>query len=117
MSGLIRLSLTLNVLVLLPVVHGLMFRAPWAEEVYGPESPARAILLAVYAAILVISALAWVWPRPEAVATLLLLQVMYKLLSAATVGSARHPVVLSNLLIAAVHCVTLASIIRALRTR
>ena len=114
---LLRLSLLLNVLVLVPVLLGLATRATWAETVYGPASPARAILLAVYAAILLLSLAGLLRPRTEAVATLLSMQVLYKVLTAWTVGIVRHPVVASNLGIAFVHVITLVSIWRSTGTR
>jgi hypothetical protein len=114
---LLRVSLLLNVLVLVPVLLGLATRATWAETVYGPASPARAILLAVYAAILLLSLAGLLRPRTEAVATLLLMQVLYKVLTAWTVGTVRHPVVASNLGIAFVHVITLVSIWRSTGTR
>lgn len=102
-----RISLVLNVLVLVPVVGGLAGSASWAEEAYGPSTPARAILLAVYAAILLVSCVLLVRPEPRATAALLSVQVVYKLLTVATVRTVLHPVVLSNLAIAGVHLVTL----------
>lgn len=114
---LLRLSLLLNVFVLVPVLLGLATRATWAETVYGPASPARGILVAVYAAILLLSLAGLLRPRTEAVATLLLMQVLYKVLTAWTVGTVRHPVVASNLGIAFVHVITLVSIWRSTGTR
>jgi hypothetical protein len=55
--------------------------------------------------------------RPEAmlVAPLLLVQVIYKLTTPFTVGSFENPVVISNVLIAAVHLATLSLILREMR--
>ena len=89
-------------------VHG----GPWARDAYGPPSPARAILLAVYVAIAALSAGLLARPEPRMVAALLLVQVIYKVLTPLSVGTMRHPVVASNLLIAAVHVVTLLVIWR-----
>lgn len=102
-----RISLVLNVLVLVPVVGGLVGSATWAEEAYGPPTPARGILLAVYLSILLMSCVLLVRPEPRATAALLSVQVVYKLLTVATVGILLHPVVLSNFAIAGVHLVTL----------
>lgn len=102
-----RISLVLNVLVLVPVLGGLVGSASWAEEAYGPPTPARGILLAVYLAILLVSCALLVRPEPRATSVLLSVQVVYKLLTVATVGTVMHPVVLSNLAIAGVHLVTL----------
>lgn len=104
----IVVSLLLNLLVLAPVCVGLLRDAPWVREAYGPPTPARGILLAVYLAIAALSAGLLARPEPRMVAALLMVQVIYKLLTPWTVGTLRHPVVLSNLLIVLVHSVTLA---------
>ncbi|MCA8963379.1 MAG: hypothetical protein H6838_10530 [Planctomycetes bacterium] len=100
-------SLWVNVVVLLPVVLGLLLGARWCEDAYGPRHPARGILLATYAAILVLSAGLLGCGDPRWAVGLLLMQVLYKVMTPWTVGSWRHPVVLSNLAIAALHGVTL----------
>lgn len=108
----IVVSLLLNLVVLIPVCLGILRDAPWAREAYGPPTPARAILVALYVAIAALSAGLLARPEPRMVAALLLVQVIYKLLTPLTVGALRHPVVASNLLIAAVHVVTLLVIWR-----
>lgn len=114
MRTMLKLSLLLNVAVLIPVCFGLMTRASWAAEAYGEATPARDILLAIYLSILFASVLLLVFRDPRAVAALLTVQVVYKLLTPATVGSLQNPVVLSNLGIAVVHAVTLFAIWRAI---
>ena len=110
----LTVSLTLNVIVLVPVVLGLLREARWVNHVYGAATPARGILTAVYTSILVMSAgllalnLANVASALGPALGLLTAQVIYKLLSPGLVGDLRNPVVLSNLAIAAVHLVTLA---------
>lgn len=108
MPTLLTVSLAVNVVVLVPVVAGLLAGARWAESAYGAASPARQILLAVYAAILALSLLLLEWHDPGAACAVLALQIAYKILTPFTVGTLRHPVVLSNLAIAALHVVTLA---------
>lgn len=105
----ITASLLLNVAVLLPVCGGLLAGLPWTDDALGPPSPARGILLSIYLAIGLLSVLLLARPEPGAVAALLSVQVAYKVTTPFTVGSLRNPVVVSNLLIAAVHSVTLAS--------
>lgn len=108
----ITLSLLLNIAVLVPVTASIMANASWVEAAYGPPSPARGILLAVYIAILAGSA-ALLWkPVPAMVAALLLVQIVYKLMTPFTVGMLGNPVVLSNLAIAAFHAVTVTLIFR-----
>lgn len=113
MRKMIRVSLCLNVAVLVPVCGGLLLGMPWTEAVYGPASPARGILLAVYLAIASMSLGLLFHRQPLLVAPLLLVQVIYKLATPFTVGTLANPVILSNLAIAAVHAVTLVLIARA----
>ncbi len=105
------ISLSLNILVLVPVLFALAANGRAAESAWGADTPARRILAAVYAAILVASVIllvAHLLNRDVAgqAQALLGLQVVYKLLTAPLVGL-RNPVVLSNLFIAAIHAITL----------
>ncbi len=110
MPMMITLSLLLNIAVLVPVTGSIIGNAGWVEAAYGPPSPARGIVLAVYLAILAGSA-ALLWkPVPAMVAALLLVQIAYKLMTPFTVGTLANPVVLSNLAIAAFHAVTVTLI-------
>ncbi len=103
-------SLLLNILVLVPVCLFVMLGGRRTTRVFGEATHARAILLALYLTILAASvALLWI-DRPDALATLLAMQVLYKVLTPFTVGTVRHPVVISNLLIAAFHAVTLSTL-------
>ncbi len=111
----IKVSLLVNVLVLIPVCMGLMWDLPRISSVYGSYSPARGILLSVYGAILLVSILLLFRPLPLLVAPLLLVQVLYKLTTPFTVGSFTNPVVISNLLVAALHLITLYLIFRTIR--
>ena len=107
MKLMITLSLLLNIAVLVPVTYGVATSAPWAESAYGGDAPARGILLAVYLAILGGSVALLFKPIALAVAALLAVQIVYKVLTPFTVGSFDHPVVMSNLGIAAFHAITL----------
>ena len=111
----IKVSLLVNVLVLIPVCMGLMWDLPRISSVYGSYSPARGILLSVYGAILLVSILLLLRPLPLLVAPLLLVQVLYKLTTPFTVGSFTNPVVISNLLVAVLHLITLYLIFRTIR--
>lgn len=113
MSAMIAVSLALNIAVLIPVCLGILRDAAWANAAYGPPSPARGILLSIYLAILAVSALLLARPLSQAVAALLLVQIVYKVTTPFTVGTLRNPVVVSNLAIAAVHVVTVGMIARA----
>lgn len=103
------LALILNIVVLVPICGLLLANGAWAARVYGVASPARGILLALYLTILIASLglLGTNWL--PGICTLLALQVIYKVLSPFTVGTLRHPVVISNLLIAAFHATVLAT--------
>jgi hypothetical protein len=107
-------SLLLNIVVLVPVCYGLATNAAWTIASYGIATPARAILLSVYVAILV-GSVVLLLREPRLVAVLLGLQILYKLTTLLTVGTLNNPVVMSNLGIAAVHMITLASIALSLR--
>ncbi len=108
----IRLSLFLNIAVLIPVCAGLLSDALWIADVYGPASAARGILLSIYGAILIVSTALLFSRDVMLVAPLLLIQVVYKLTTPFSVGSFSNPVVISNLVIATVHIVTLSLIVR-----
>lgn len=107
----IVLSLLLNVAVLVPVTYGMATGADWADSAYGPDSPARGIVLAVYLAILVASIGFLFRPVPEMVAVLLAVQIVYKLITPISVGTLGNPVVAANLGIAAFHALTLSLIL------
>jgi hypothetical protein len=112
MRALIYASLGLNIFVLIPVCLGLLSKTDWTLPAYGPDSAARGILLSVYLAILVVSAGLVFKPVPAVVAALLLVQIIYNFTTPLTVGTFANPVVISNLGIAAFHCITLWAIWR-----
>ncbi len=109
----ITASLVLNLAVLIPVCLSLLANAGWTVSAYGEPSPARGFLLSIYLAILLVSAALLLKPITMMVAALLIVQVVYKLTTPFTVGSLSNPVVVSNLLIAAVHLITLWVIFRS----
>ena len=117
MKRMILISLMVNVLVLIPVCTGLMWDLPRISSVCGLYSPARGILLSVYGAILLVSILLLFKPLPMLVAPLLLVQVLYKLTTPFTVDSFTNPVVISNLLVAVLHLITLYLIFRTIRSK
>ena len=113
MHVLITISLLVNVVVLIPVCFGLITDAAWAQAVYGPLSAGRSILLSVYLAIGFVSAVLLFIRDPRFVAALLVVQVAYKVTTPLTVGAISNPAVISNLLIATLHTLTLTLIWRA----
>ena len=106
----IYVSLVLNILVLIPIVALMAMKSPIVDETWGGFTPARGILMSIYLSILVVSVFLLFNPAPAFVAALLLVQVVYKLTTPFTVGKLSHPVVISNLVISAVHIATLANI-------
>lgn len=110
MRGLIFASLALNIAVLVPVCHGLLTKSDWTLTAYGPDTVARGILLSVYLAILFCSIGLCVKPVPAMVAAMLMVQIVYKLTTPLTVGTFGNPVVVSNVVIAIFHSITLWAI-------
>jgi hypothetical protein len=117
MNTMIRLSLLLNVAVLVAVCGGLIADAQWTTFTYGQASSARGVLLAIYLAIGLASGVLLFRRTEESVTTLLALQVLYKVMTPVTVGTLLNPAVASNLAIAAFHSVTLWTIWRANQQR
>lgn len=117
MKKMIRLSLTANILVLIPVCWGLFFNSAWVANGFGEPTPARGILLSIYGAILLVSVGFLFKAEAIAVASLLLVQVLYKITTPLSVGTFDNPVVISNLVIAALHVVTLGMIFRDTHSR
>lgn len=107
------ISLVVNAVVLVPVCAGLLRNRSWAQECYGPETASRGILLSVYTAILICSIVLLVRRNPSEVAVLLAVQVLYKVITPFAVGSLGNPVVISNLVIAGLHTLTLWVTFRA----
>jgi hypothetical protein len=98
-----KISLALNILVLIPVCSGLLLKANWALDSYGIETPARGILLSIYLTILIFSAALLFKFDAKMVIALLSVQIIYKLLSPIMVGTWTNPVIISNLFIALFH--------------
>ena len=108
-----KLSLLFNLLVLIPVCTGLFLKANWAVYSYGIETPARGILLSIYLAILLFSAVLLFKFDPKFVMALLSVQVVYKVLSPIIVGTLSNPVIISNLFIALFHSYSIYKIVIA----
>lgn len=100
----IKLSLLLNIVVLIPVCSGIFANANWAIISYGNNTPARSILLSVYLSILLFSIILLFRTDPKMIATLLCVQIIYKFITPFAVGSLSNAVVISNIFIAIFHC-------------
>lgn len=73
---------------------------------YGTDTPAQRILLSIYLAILISSAILIFKFDPKFVMALLSVQIIYKLLSPLMVGTFTNPVIISNIFIALFHMVS-----------
>jgi hypothetical protein len=117
MQTMIYISLAINIVILVPIVVLMAIKSPLVDTAWGPLTEARAILWSIYIAILIASIFLVFMPIASFVAALLAVQVIYKLTTPFTVGSFRNPVVISNLVIATVHAVTLVSIFSEIGTQ
>jgi len=108
-----KLSLVLNVVVLIPVCSGLLVKSNWIIDSFGIESPARGILLSIYLAILIFSIMLLFKFDPKFVLALLSVQIVYKLLSPIMVGTVTNPVIISNIFIALFHSYSVWRIMRS----
>jgi hypothetical protein len=73
----------------------------------GEFNPARGILLAMYISILIGSIFLLIAPDKKFIIALLSIQILYKFLTPFTVQTIKHPFVISNILIALFHVLTL----------
>lgn len=104
-------SLLLNIFVLIPVCTALFRDGEKIQKTAGAFTPARGILLAMYLTILFASAILLFIGDIKLVFALLVMQVVYKVISPFTVKSFKNPIVISNLLIAAFHIVTIITLL------
>jgi NhaP-type Na+/H+ or K+/H+ antiporter len=108
-------SLSLNIIVLIPICCLILFNKDAAEFPYDGNTASRQILFCVYLAILLLSvalliARSYLAPNNTAVGTLLTLQIVYKVLSVGFVTNPINPVKWSNLGIAFFHSWTMYTI-------
>lgn len=106
----LTLSLLLNILVLIPICYLMLTNNLRIIKTLGEFNPARGILLAIYTTILIGSIYLLIFPDFKFAIALFLVQIMYKLLTPFTVKTVKHPFVISNILIAIVHIITVYSL-------
>ena len=106
-------SLLLNIIVLIPVCIALLVNYKHMEFAAGIFTPARGILLAIYLTILIASTALLFFTDLKLAFGLFVMQIIYKVLSPFTVKTIKNPIVISNLLIAAFHLVTIYSMMHA----
>ena len=105
----IILSLSINIIVLILVCSALLFydKSHFVINAWGKSSPSRNILLSVYLSILFMSViLLFFYKSNDMIVSLLLFQIIYKLLTSFTLNI-RNPIVISNLFIATFHIITI----------
>jgi hypothetical protein len=105
-------SLLLNIIVLIPVCTGLLLNADRMKQTAGIFTPARGILVAMYLTILLFSIVLLFFQHSVLIFALLSMQIVYKSLSPITVKTLKNPIVISNLLIAAFHAITIYTMIQ-----
>jgi hypothetical protein len=108
--NMLTLSLLLNILILIPICYLMLTNNVRMVETLGEFNPARGILLAIYITILIASIGLLIFPDTKFSIALLLMQIVYKLLTPFTVKTLKHPFVISNMLVAIVHIVTVYSL-------
>lgn len=109
----ITASLILNIIILIPVCLALLANFEGMQKVAGSFTPARGILLAMYITILFASLVLLFFQYPTLVFALLFMQIIYKFLSPFTVRSIKNPIVISNLLIASFHLITVINMMQS----
>lgn len=102
-------SLIINITVLIPICYFMLTNNTRIVKTLGEFSPARGILFAIYIMILTVSVYLLIFPNKEFIVALLSMQVIYKILTPFTVKTLKHSFVISNILIAIVHTITLST--------
>jgi hypothetical protein len=103
----LSLSLLLNIAVLIPICYLMLTNNYRMVKTLGEFNPARGILLAMYTSILIASVYLLFAPDKKYIIALLSIQIVYKFLTPFTVKTIKHPFVISNILIALFHVLTI----------
>ncbi|MFM1852691.1 MAG: hypothetical protein RL164_8 [Bacteroidota bacterium] len=106
----LSLSLLLNIAVLIPICYLMITNNFRMVKTLGEFNPARGILLAMYTSILIASVYLLYAPDTKYIIALLSIQIVYKLLTPFTVKTIKHPFVISNILIALFHVLTIYNV-------
>ncbi len=102
----ITASLILNIAVLIPVCLGLITDNKRVQITAGVFTPGRGVLLALYLTILIASSVLLIYEDSKFVFALLFMQIVYKYITPFTVKTIKNPIVVSNLIIASFHLMT-----------
>jgi hypothetical protein len=113
------LSHVLNLAILIPLIWAFALRPAQMDPAFGPDSDARSILFCLYGTIALVSVVCLVLLAANMQATalnismtLFAMQIAYKLATVPVVGL-QSPVVMTNLVVVAVHTATLIFLWRA----
>ncbi|MEY4792523.1 MAG: hypothetical protein RIT34_1330 [Bacteroidota bacterium] len=106
----LSLSLLLNIAVLIPICYLMITNNFRMVKTLGEFNPARGILLAMYTSILIASVYLLFAPDKKYIIALLSIQIVYKFLTPFTVKTIKHPFVISNILIALFHVLTIYNV-------
>ena len=106
----LSLSLLLNTAVLIPICYLMITNNFRMVKTLGEFNPARGILLAMYTSILIASVYLLFAPDKKYIIALLSIQIVYKFLTPFTVKTIKHPFVISNILIALFHVLTIYNV-------
>lgn len=104
------ISCTLNVALFSFICFGFHRNTRWVRGMFGPPSPARSALFAVYLAALVFSVILFAGVFPTFAVPLLLFHVATIIAVPFTYQNIRHPVVVTYLLLAVVHSITIVQL-------
>ncbi|MEM6515963.1 MAG: hypothetical protein AAF688_07250 [Bacteroidota bacterium] len=99
-------SLMLNIIILAFVCLGLITDSKRVQKTAGIFTPARGVLLAIYLTIALASLALLFIPNNNFIFSLLILQIVYKIMTPFTVRTLKNPIVISNLFIAVFHFIT-----------
>ena len=100
-------SLMLNIIILAFVCLGLITDSKRVQKTAGIFTPARGVLLAIYLTIAFASLALLFSQNNNFIFSLLILQIVYKIMTPITVRTFKNPIVISNLFIAVFHFVTI----------
>ena len=104
------ISCILNVMLFSFICVGFYKNARWVRGMFGPPSPARSALSAVYAAALIFSLFLMIGVFPTFAVPLLMSQVVTIIAVPITYRTVRHPVVVTYLLLGMVHSMTIVQL-------
>ena len=104
------MSGALNVALFSVMCIGFYSNARWVRAVFGPPSPSRSTLFAIYVAALFFSLIVLTGAFPSFAVPLLLFQVSSVIAMPFTLQKVRHPIVATYLLISIVHSISIVQL-------